>query len=163
MFCGLIKQKDCYFKQLIFNNIFFLKHEINVISASAFSRAASITTSAAYKELQSGRIHIVTEEDDLYDPHIPDIGMDKYRVRVGEAKLGTSGVSACFAICQFGKSAFHISVVGMCHTSHVVPIKDVLKILKTEMVAKGDTGKVAFAQITLDFGQRCHFGERGNF
>ncbi len=74
---------------------------------------------------------------------MPDIGMDKYGIAVGhDAKLGTTGVATCFAICLRGRTAENEPVLGLCHASpeHASPDHDIESIvnnLKNKMRSQG--------------------------
>jgi hypothetical protein len=59
--------------------------------------------------------------------------MDYLLVSNGQP-IGTSGVATCFAICSIGTSNKGSPVLGLCHTSGLVPFKIVLRALKSAMV-----------------------------
>jgi hypothetical protein len=88
-----------------------------------------------YYQSLTNKIRYITNEF-CWFYKVPDIGMDRYLVSEG-TPLGTGGLGPCFAVCSIGKTSFQTPILGLCHTSSVMPIKDVLHKLKDSMTAKG--------------------------
>lgn len=102
------------------------------------SSLASVSSSVSLVQQPSfvSPIRVVTDEK-CWFYELVDVGMDKFIVMSGNEKLATRGLGPCFAICMKGVNKKQIPVLGMCHTSHLVPLEDVLSDLKQAMVDEG--------------------------
>jgi len=98
---------------------------------------AYITNQEKYIELSASPTIQVINKEFAWFYQIPDIDMDRFMVLTGNGALGTSGVGPCFAVCLRGKTITATPVLGLCHTSHIINFKAVLRELIQRMIYRG--------------------------
>jgi hypothetical protein len=67
-----------------------------------------------------------------------DVDMDKYMiVDSSQDFLATSSANTCYAICIRGKDGNSRSLIGLCHSSHLMALEMVVSNLKSQMIKEG--------------------------